>query len=216
LRLDNYKSLVFDCDGVLLNSNKIKTEAFYIAALAYGEDLAKSLMDHHVANGGISRYKKFSYFLDKIVPTGKKGPSLEEMLSIYASKVNEGLMNCEVDCGIFSLRDLKSSTTWSIVSGGDQIELRKVFADRKLDYLFDGGIFGSPDSKDIILKRELSSKRINEPGLFIGDSRYDHQAAKQAGLDFVFINHWTEFSNWASYCKEHKIMSFNNLQDLAK
>ena len=26
--LDNYKNKIFDCDGVILNSNSIKTEAF--------------------------------------------------------------------------------------------------------------------------------------------------------------------------------------------
>ena len=26
--LNKYKSLIFDCDGVILNSNKIKTDAF--------------------------------------------------------------------------------------------------------------------------------------------------------------------------------------------
>ncbi len=215
VRLDKYNSLIFDCDGVILNSNKIKTEAFYFAALPYGEDLAQSLRGYHIANGGVSRYKKFSYFLDKIVPEGKIGPNLEEMLRIYSSKVNEGLMNCELDSGIFPLRELTSSTKWSIVSGGDQTELRKVFAARKLDHLFDGGIFGSPDSKDLILKRELSAKRINEPGLFIGDSRYDHQASQRAGLDFIFVSHWTEFDDWDSYCKKNKIPILENLEGLS-
>ena len=213
VKLDKYKSLIFDCDGVLLNSNKIKTEAFYQAALPYGVESAESLVAHHIANGGISRYQKFSYFLEKIIPTGKKGPSLEELLRIYAIRVNEGLINCEVDSGVFTLRDLTPSIPWFIVSGGDQVELREVFTVRKLDYLFDGGIFGSPDSKDLIFKRELSSLRISEPGLFIGDSRYDHQASQRAGLDFIFVNHWSEFDDRDSYCKENKILVIDNLED---
>lgn len=216
VKLEKYKSFIFDCDGVLLNSNKIKTEAFYQAALPYGADLAQSLVAHHVANGGVSRYQKFSHFLDKIVPVGKIGPDIEELLGVYASRVNEGLMNCEIDSGIFSLRELTPSTRWFIVSGGDQAELRKVFAARKLDYLFDGGIFGSPDNKDLILKREMTSKRINEPGIFIGDSRYDHQASHRAGLDFIFISHWTELDDWSAYCEEHQILSIDNLEDLTK
>ena len=27
--INSYKSIVFDCDGVILNSNSIKTQAFY-------------------------------------------------------------------------------------------------------------------------------------------------------------------------------------------
>ncbi|MFH7588150.1 HAD family hydrolase, partial [Oceanimonas smirnovii] len=59
----DYVTLVFDCDGVVLNSNKVKTEAFYKAALPYGEAAAQAMVDYHVAHGGVSRYKKFAYFL---------------------------------------------------------------------------------------------------------------------------------------------------------
>ena len=47
----------FDCDGVILNSNKVKTNAFYKIALEYGDESAKKLVNYHIKNGGISRYK---------------------------------------------------------------------------------------------------------------------------------------------------------------
>jgi len=56
-----YKTLVFDCDGVVLNSNKIKTQAFYEATKQFGHESAQALVDYHVANGGISRYAKFEW-----------------------------------------------------------------------------------------------------------------------------------------------------------
>ena len=54
---------MFDCDGVLLNSNSLKTDAFYKSALDWGASPAKDLVNYHVQNGGISRYQKFDYFL---------------------------------------------------------------------------------------------------------------------------------------------------------
>ncbi|NLC22432.1 MAG: HAD family hydrolase, partial [Halomonadaceae bacterium] len=33
--LKAYLTLVFDCDGVVLDSNRVKTEAFYQATLPY-------------------------------------------------------------------------------------------------------------------------------------------------------------------------------------
>ena len=72
----------------------------------------------------------------------------------------------------------------------------------------------SPDSKEKIFQREISAKRMAKPGLFIGDSRYDYEASKFAGLDFIFVEHWTEFINWHSYCKENEILVINNLNDL--
>ena len=62
--LQKYKTLIFDCDGVVLNSNKVKTEAFYETVVKkYGSQAATALADHHKTNGGISRYKKFEFFL---------------------------------------------------------------------------------------------------------------------------------------------------------
>lgn len=214
MNLEQYSSLVFDCDGVVLNSNKVKTRAFYEAALPYGEDLAQALVDHHVANGGVSRYRKFAHFLEQLVPPGVEGPALERLLETYARKVWEGLMTCEADSALLRLRELVPSTPWFIVSGGDQAELREVFAARGLDRLFDGGIFGSPDSKDHILSRELETGEITRPGLFIGDSKYDHEASVTAGLDFVFVKQWTEFHAWDSYCENHKIDVVDSLRDL--
>ena len=62
--------------------------------------------------------------------------------------------------------------------------------------LFDGGVFGSPDNKDIILRRELGNHNIQNPSLFLDDSKYDFQAADQAGLGLVFLTDWTEVKDW--------------------
>jgi phosphoglycolate phosphatase-like HAD superfamily hydrolase len=205
----DYNTLVFDCDGVVLNSNKIKTQAFYKAALPFGEDAAQKLVEHHVLNGGISRYKKFEWFIREVVPSSTA--ELNKLLESYAQFVRDGLLSCEIADGLIELRNKTSHANWLIVSGGDQQELREVFTARKIANLFDGGIFGSPDSKDIILERELANNNINRPAIFLGDSRYDHVASARAGLDFVFLNYWTEFENWKSYCRENNLLVKDSL-----
>lgn len=214
-----YVSLVFDCDGVILNSNRVKTDAFYQAALPYGEAAAQALVDYHVAKGGISRYLKFAYFLEQIVPeyaAGSTGPNLDELLEHYANALLEGLLTCEVAPGLHKLRELTPNTRWLIVSGGDQAELRYVFAQRGLAELFDAGIYGSPDSKDEILARELQNGTIQNPSLFLGDSKYDHQAATTAGLDFVFLSGWSEVKDWGKWTEKKKIKERTNLVQLIK
>ena len=74
--LAQYQTLVFDCDGVILNSNKIKTQAFYKVAKVYGYEPAQKLKDYHVQNGGISRYQKFEYLLTNILQKTLKKKSL--------------------------------------------------------------------------------------------------------------------------------------------
>lgn len=213
MKLDKYKTIVFDCDGVVLDSNKVKTQAFYQSSLPYGNSAAEKLRDFHTANGGISRYKKFEYFLDKIVVPGNEGPNIEELLDTYAVEVQRGLIVCEVAEGLKELRE-STNANWLIVSGGDQAELRSVFLERGLDALFDGGIFGSPDNKEEILSRELAKKNILQPALFVGDSRYDHVAATKVGLDFIFIDGWTEFLGYKEYCSSHELPIVKSVKEL--
>ncbi|HCN16702.1 MULTISPECIES: HAD family hydrolase [Psychrobacter] len=215
--LSEYKTLVFDCDGVILNSNKIKTEAFYQAALAYGEEAAQALVKYHVVNGGVSRYEKFDYFLSQILPTLTlkiSGPNLDELLEHYAEIVLHGLLTCEVAEGLEELRNKTSDANWFIVSGGDQLELRHVFNERGLAKYFDGGVFGSPDNKDQILERELSNGNISQPALFLGDSKYDYEAAMKANLDFIFLSGWSEVVGWEEWCMNNHILQLLNLAEL--
>lgn len=220
--LSAYASIVFDCDGVILDSNRIKTDAFRTSALPYGETAAASLVMHHISNGGVSRYVKFAYFLDTIVPRHapdlipwNNAAALESLLSTYAQTVRTGLMTCAVAEGLEELRAATREARWLIVSGGDQVELREVFIARGLISHFDGGIMGSPDTKDKILCREKERGNIHGRGLFLGDSRYDHQAAARAGLDFIFVSGWTEFSEWPEFVKSNNIRTISSLADLS-
>lgn len=216
-KITNYLTLVFDCDGVILNSNSVKTNAFYKAALPYGQAAAQALVHHHTTNGGISRYLKFEYFLNNIVPklaSNITGPNLHELLKAYAENVINGLLTCDIAPGLHSLRDRTPNTRWLIVSGGDQNELQEIFEKRNLSGLFDGGIYGSPDTKETILTRELKNGNITQPALFLGDSQYDYKAANSAKLDFVFLSNWTEVTNWENWCNTLNIQNIASLQEL--
>jgi len=210
-----YKTLVFDCDGVILNSNHVKTGAFYKAALPYGEEAANSFVEYHRKNGGISRYKKFNYFLETMVPH-IEGPTLNELLEVYAAEVLQGLVTCDIAEGLESLRIENPDSLWLVVSGGDQSELRQVFHDRGLDYLFSGGIFGSPDGKEEILAREIDSGKIAWPALFLGDSKYDYEAAQSASLDFLFLSGWSEVTDWQKWVENSNIKWMDCIASLNK
>ena len=213
--LSSYQTIIFDCDGVILNSNKIKTQAFYDVAKIYGHGPAQTLKDYHVQNGGISRYKKFEYFLTNILQKPIKKQELNELLSNFSKEVKKALLICEVASNIKEFRDKTRNTKWLIVSGGDQSELREIFGRRGLSNYFDGGIFGSPDDKDVILKNETKNRNIIGKSLFLGDSMYAYQAANTAKMDFIFISKWTEVKDWKKWICENEITNFNNIESIA-
>lgn len=214
--LAEYKTLVFDCDGVVLNSNQLKIQAYFDVAIKFGasETQAQALVDHHVKLGGISRYPKFEYFLREIMQQPVTEQAMQALLTSFTAEVKRLLIDCEISPYLTHVRNANPDAKWMIISGGDQAELREIFKQRGIDGLFDAGVFGSPDNKDTILAREITAENIVKPALFIGDSRYDHQASTNAGLDFVFLSAWTDVEGWQDYCARHQIEVFNHLGDL--
>src|SRR5690606_26753436 len=95
-----------------------------------------------------------TYFLENIVQVFSDS-ALEQLLTKYASYVRSGLLSCDIAPGLGDLRKKTPNSKWLIVSGGDQQELRDIFEQRGIHTWFDGGIFGSPDNKELILSREL-------------------------------------------------------------
>ena len=219
MNINDYQTIVFDCDGVILDSNKVKTQAFYDTALTFGENAANRLVKFHVERGGVSRYEKFKWFIESLEPEdlafNSGEPDLNELLSSYAKEVHKGLRNCQIAEGLAELRNKTESSTWLIVSGGDQSELRELFAERNIAQYFDGGIFGSPDTKEKILKRELDNKNLILPAVFIGDSKYDYTASESInGLDFIFVNKWSEVEDWESFCNFNHIPHLTSIKGL--
>jgi len=100
-----------------------------------------------------------------------------------------------------------------IASGGDQEELRFLFSDKKINHLFDRGIFGSPKSKHQIIESHMLNKNFL-PALFLGDSFYDIETAMKYNLDFIFVSDWTDLENWESICKAYNVESIKTVGDL--
>jgi len=218
LKIDitKYKTIVFDCDGVVLDSNVVKTEAYFRTAKNLGatEAQAKALVDYHVSLGGISRYHKFDYYLREILLQPATDEVIQALLDDFSKELEAGLMQCDLAKGLFDLRKATPNANWLILSGGDQQEIRKLFAKRKIDHMFDGGLFGSPDNKDEVLAREIANGNIQFPALFLGDSKYDFEAADRAGLDFIFLSGWTEVPDWQEYCAANKLIILRNIAQL--
>jgi phosphoglycolate phosphatase-like HAD superfamily hydrolase len=214
--IKKYKTIVFDCDGVVLDSNVVKTEAYFRTAKSLGatDAQAQALVDYHVRLGGISRYHKFDYYLREITHQPVTQEAIQILLDEFARELEVVLMECEIAEGLDALRQATPQAKWMILSGGDQQEIRTLFAKRDLAKFFDGGLFGSPDNKDTVLAREKENGHLQFPALFIGDSKYDFEASTRASLDFVFLSDWTEVADWQDFCKNNQINVAKNLMEL--
>lgn len=210
----HYKSWVFDCDGVLLDSNHVKTEAFRSSVLDYGIDQADQLAAYNVKYGGISRFIKFNYFFENILGREPQPGELDAVLDRFSKATTEGMLECDEGEGLRDLLHAIASDISKIVaSGGMQSELHEIFAQRGLGSCFTG-IYGSPDNKETIINRERKNGIIVDPAIYVGDSKYDYEAALRCGLDFVFVSGWSEFKDWENFFTNKNVKIENNLTDL--
>ena len=217
--MKKYKSLIFDCDGVILNSNQVKTQTFRKVFEKYNINAVDEFINYHRSNGGVSRYIKIEKFLKCILPKYDENRKFNEnefrmLLQSYSNKCKESLLKCEVTKELSILRKITENIPWLIISGGDQFELREIFNKKGLTSLFDGGIFGSPEKKFEIIKREIANGIIQFPALMLGDSKLDHIAAKSNNIDFLFVYKWTDFKSYNDYCIHNSIKAIESVSDI--
>lgn len=179
------KAVVFDFDGVLVESTEIKTEAF--RALFHDRPEAlDAIIRYHLEHQGVSRYEKFRHIYRDIlkrplspgeeVALGERFQALVIEQVVGASWV-PGAPACLESCsGRFPLY---------VASGTPQEELERIIDRRGMRRYF-AGVYGSPSSKPDILRRIISRFGADPSAIvFVGDSKTDHEAARTAGVRFV-------------------------------
>lgn len=202
--IKDYDTIIFDCDGVILDSNQIKTNAFEKISSSYGKEISRKLVEFHLANGGVSRFHKIAYLKEILEKSSNVSFSEKRHLIEFGKIVKTALLSCKICDGLSDIRGDNLHQRWLVVSGSEESELNEIFKNRDISKHFDGGIFGSPRNKYEIITFNLKKKNIFGKILFIGDSLYDKNVADFFGFDFVFMSKWSE-------CEELKAMSDKGL-----
>jgi phosphoglycolate phosphatase-like HAD superfamily hydrolase len=210
-----YAFAVFDCDGVILQSNMLKSRAFADALAGEPRHLVDQFVEYHRANGGVSRYRKFEHYFTSIRRSNSHDDQLRMALARYAERVRHGLMTCPVVPGIVEfLTSLQASRVpCAINSGSDQSELRDVLEHRCLSQHF-VHVLGSPASKIDNMESLCTLGFMEGRGIMFGDSRSDFEAAKAFDLDFMFVRYESEWRDASDVLASHGANSIESFLDL--
>ena len=212
-KITDYKTIIFDFDGVLINSNQIKSNCFRDVSIKYGDNFSEKLVLYHQENGGISRHIKFKYFFNEILKLSNHQKEYDEILNDYSKCVTNKIIEAEKFEDYNLITKLYEHDNFHIVSGSDQKELIEITKLIGVYKYFQNNIYGSPKNKDQIFKENIKSKKIKYPAIYFGDSKYDYISSSNNNIDFVFISSWTELSNWQDFCKINMIQNFNSLKE---
>jgi phosphoglycolate phosphatase-like HAD superfamily hydrolase len=213
--ISKYKTVIFDCDGVIFQSNNIKTNAFRNALIGESDDLVDKFISYHQDNGGISRYVKFEHYYRNIKYEEQYLLMSEKAISRYAKIVLDQLMEVQYVPGFLEIINYLNNNKIPcfVVSGGDQSELHSIFKGRKI---FDKFIevLGSPITKNTHVGTMVKNNKLNYPTIFFGDSRSDMDAALNNGIDFCFISQFSEWLDSRHVLESTESYIINNFKDL--
>ncbi len=184
------KNILFDFDGVILDSMSVREEGFRKILENYDQQLVEKLIAFHNENGGLSRYVKIRYFFEKLLNSYITDDEINLMAENFSVIMKKELINKErlIPETVNFIKNNYKNYKLHIVSGSDGNELR--FLCKELDIAkYFISIHGSPTHKNNLVDNVMSNNSyiLNET-ILIGDSINDYEAASINNLNFYGFN----------------------------
>ena len=180
------KALILDFDGVLVESNDIKTEAFKTVFAEYPEH-HRRMIDYHHRNMSLSRVEKFRYFIRECLDRGDDPALLKALLSAYSREVVDRVASCPATPGSLDfLEEFSAHLPLYLASVTPVEDLDWVLEKRSLKKYF-REVFGDPPvpKKEAVVRVRVREKCRLEELLLIGDSEGDWTTARETGIGFI-------------------------------
>jgi phosphoglycolate phosphatase-like HAD superfamily hydrolase len=204
------EAVIFDFDGVILDSANIKTEAFLQLFDQYPQH-SNAIKEYHIEHQGITRYQKFEWIYLELLQKPYDSQIKEELGNAFSKIVFEKVMDANFIPGALELlQKLQGRIPAFIASGTPDRELHKIVDERGLAKYFKE-IFGSNISKEKAVETISDRYDINPSNiLFVGDATTDYQAALAKGTRFAAVYS----KEMDAYWEENGIEPVRNLMNL--
>lgn len=188
--IEGKKTLLWDFDGVIVDSQVIRDKGFTEVLRDFPTEEVEKLLAFHRENGGLSRYVKFRYFFEEI----RKEKIPESRLSEMADRFSE-IMRLELIKKEYLIPETLSfiqkhyeTRNMHIISGSDGEELRFLCNSLGIARYFIS-IEGSPTPKQDLVQAVLENYSYSpSETVLIGDAINDFHAAEKNGVDFLGYN----------------------------
>jgi len=191
--IDGFEHVLFDMDGVLLDSNFMKVVAAREAMADVAPTVASAFVEHFRRNFGLSRRAHFAWGYEQLLrPLGLGVEAMELAMQGYSRRVAQRYPACPLAQGTRALLAHLKAPCY-VITGSDQTEARQLLAGHGLATNFTD-ILGSPASKVENLGRLVADRAVAPArAVLIGDSHHDFAAAQAYGVAFVLVTRYVPY-----------------------
>lgn len=179
-------AIIFDFDGVLVESVSIKGDAFGKLYEHEGPEIEKKVMEYHHAHGGVSRFNKIRYYETELLGRAVSEDDVQKIADRFSDIVEQSVITCPWVIGAKEFLDAHyQSLPFYVASGTPTDELQRIIAARGMSHYFKA-IYGSPATKSESIMSAINDHGLNpETTLMIGDAPSDYKGALEAGTPFI-------------------------------
>lgn len=181
-----YDAIIFDFDGVLVESVDVKTRAFVDLYRPYGEAVIQEVATYHLAHGGVSRYEKFRHYHRALL--GRELSVGEEALlaSRFSALVEDAVVAALwVPGAKLFLEEYHEKLPLYVASATPTEELLRIINRRGVADCF-RNVAGAPEKKGEIISRIVTENGYRPARvLMLGDALADLEGASYAGVPFL-------------------------------
>lgn len=179
-------AVVFDFDGVIVESVDLKNEAFGELFRAEHPDKVDAILSFQLENVGLSRLVKFPRIYEEILGIPFPEGELERLDAAFSQIVFDAVATCPFVAGAEALLErLAAGHPLYVASATPEGEVRALVERRGIASRF-RGVYGAPAKKADVLRRVTETHGGDGTRIvFVGDAENDLKAAREAGTAFV-------------------------------
>ena len=203
------KNILFDFDGVILDSMPIRDFGFREIFKEFDKELVEKLIEYNNLNGGLSRYVKIRYFYEELLEQTISEEKVQELAQKFSEIMRKELPNKKymIEETVKFIEDNYEKYNLHIVSGSDGDELRFLCKELEIDKFF-LSINGSPTPKNELVANVLQENNyLENETILIGDSINDYEAARVNNIDFYGFNNLELAAYSKVYLKSYKVLA---------
>jgi hypothetical protein len=207
--LENYDVLLFDLDGLLIDSLDKLSSGLITAVSRFAKPAELEVFtSYDRTNPGLSRFEKIAYFANEIA----KGTKIDQQLILeeFDKESFKARTESRLSDSIFELNKKFKNKIWILLTNCDVRQIDEVASILGLDEIFKNNLIGTPPSKHV-QARIIREIYPNSEIISISDSESDGEIARECSFDFLFVEEFSRGDGDWKLDGYYKVSTLNEL-----